>query len=634
MKRPSSNALVFAGLAIGLAALSFVLVRDKDFGFHLATGRFFFEHGIPRHEFLAPLLADQPWASQWLLGSIFLTVAWKIAGPAGLEILKLIGYGGGFLLAVEAARRRGVETWRAGLWGAIAAAGVSARMVERPGLFSALFLGGLCLLAVTPAVIDFVRSKPVRSAAIVAVGSTVWSWTHPEWYVGLAALGCLLRSRDVPWRQTLIVGFTALLVPWLSFAILHPAGLIGVLGPLILPFTATGEFQTAEFALVSWQTMPLGLLVVALTVAALARRAVQGDRWEALLLAILLLLTLKVPRSVLPLAIVGLPAVGELFQAIPFPKLERPARRDFLAGVGCVAICVAAVAFSPWMRPGFGWDPEIDCRGVGDVLAQIDDHEGPIFASYGWASLLLSQPGAVRQGVLMDGRQEAYTPEYLRKEYLPLLDPQPGWSDRLNASPAMFYYEPFIGPTLRAMAQAQAAGWQIIAWDNSGRLAARPGIATRHGLRTYEVDPLNVDAAPATPAALQELASRCDELETAGYPSVHGRLAQAQLAMRMGRLEAVAQSLANARTQGGERFVSYWMVFGNYALATDQPAIIPDVIRELEALDALGPALVLQAQVALQRGDRERATELLRKAAEHDPRLAPMLEHQAQMLSE
>ena len=626
MRRSSSAPYVFAGLTVALAALSFVLVRDKDFGFHLATGRFLFAHGIPKHEFLAPLLSNQPWASQWLLGSAILTGAWELAGPAGLELLKFLGYGGGFLLAAAAAVRRGADAWRAGIWTALAAAGVSARMVERPGLISALLLGLLLLLAASPRVVESVRARPWRAAGIAAAGSAFWAWSHPEWYVGLGALGCLLRSRGVPWRATLIIGFAALLVPWATFAALHPAGIMGVLGPLLLPFSASGEFQTAEFALISWRTMPVGLLVAALAAVAMVWRWRAGDRWEALLLAVLILLTAKVPRSVLPLAVVSVPAIAEMLQTIRLPEAKHPARRDLLAGVFCAAIGFATVALSPWMVPGFGWHPEIDCRGIGEVLAQVDAPEGPIIATYGWSSLLLSQPGAVRQGVVMDGRQEAYPVEYLREIYLPLMNPGPGWEDRLTSSPVAFYYEPFIGPVPRMMPRAQAAGWQIVGWDNSGRLAARPGIAQRNGLRVYNADPLNVDAVPASPGAVGELAERCAELDAAGYASAQGHLALAQLALRAGLAEQAAESLARAREQGAERFVPYWMTFGNYVLATGQPEVLPSVIGELEALDAAGPARILAAQAALRRGDREEARRLLREAAGADPRLAPAIE--------
>jgi len=619
---------LIAGLAVCLLALTLTRVSDLDFGFYLAYGRECLGRGIPREEFYLPLLRGQTWSSIWALGALLLTAAWKVAGPAGLVALKAVGYGGAFALVGAAGRRRGAPMWLAVLVAAAGACAVQARFVGRPGLVSAFLLGGLGWVAASPRMPERVTRHPWRIGAALTAVSILWSLTHAEWHVGVFCFALLWSGLAAPLRIRVLQIVFVILAPLATHAVLQPAGVWPILSPFRILLGGAASFQIAEYSRAAWLIMPLAPVMLVMVFAA-AVWLLTRKRWlEAAMIAVLALVCLKVTRAALPAIIVGLPFVAEAISRVFRIGSEWPARRVTLIGILVAAAGIATTALTPYEDFGFSLDPILDVRGTGKTLEAVEKPVGPVLADFGWSSLLLSQPSVVRQGVIMDGRQEAYSQSYYESVYLPLLQFDSGWTERAREAGVAFYFEPWSGAaeelrSTRMMAEVRAAGWKLIGWDNAGRLAARPDVVDAFALQVFHFDPDELEGVFEDQATLvdaeKEIRVRCEELAEAEFAASRGWIIEARLAARMGRLETALSSLDSARRQGGERFLRYWIALAETATAARDWEAMEAAANEVERRGQPWTADALRAQAALQRGDFAAAIVSLQRAAQTAP---------------
>ncbi len=571
---PARTALPFAGLALCLLALMLVDVRDLDHGFHVAQGNHILRHGLPERQILVPLLAHEAWTSVYALGSVAIALAWKAGGPAGLVLLKLLGYGGAFMLAAAAAAKRGAPAWLACLLAAACACTMQLRFVERPTLFSALFLGAVALAFANRETTDRFLAKPAIAIPCLGLASTLWAFTHAGWNIGLLAtlLLAFAATRNVRARVCVVAGAVA--VPLVLVPLVHPAGVRALLGPISFVGGEGAKFGVAEHQLSSWRAMPFAIPVwiagVAAAVALLRRRRL----FESALLAIVAAGTVVFPRFVLPLAILAIPFAGELLsRRSRFGSRTPPLRTVALVSVLLPLAGIATTSLVPWRTWGLGIDPALDTRGVAKIVGFADPRDGPVLASFGWSSLLLSNESVARQGVVMDGRLEEYSRQYYEDTYLPALAPDGDWPAAVARTGAAFYCEAWqrspadldIGSEF-----VRRLGWRLVAWDDSSRLFARPDIVEAYRLDALAYDPQDLDRVlagdPDLAGIASELRRQTDQLEERGYPSARGRIALARIDAALGDIGSAEDSLAAAERSGGRRFASWWAVMAACAI--------------------------------------------------------------------
>lgn len=544
-------------------------------------------HGIPQTEFFVPPLASQPWSSSWLASAPIIALAWNALGPAGLVLLKTVFYGSGFLLAAVAARRRGAGAASACVIAALAACAVSGRFVERPGMFSVCLLGAGMLLCETEAW----RRCRGGVVALLLLVPVLWSLLHAEWYVGIAAMG--LRSLAEPetrTRRTSLLLAGALL-PFPMFALVHPSGVHPLLAPLNLLAGHGANFQINEYTIPIWRAMPGALAMLVAALVAAGWLAKNGKPWEAVLIAGLSLLSLKVSRAALPAMIVSIPFIAEMISLRMESIIGRSLPRVSLLSVALVVCGLLKVAVSPGIRHGTGMDPTLDSRGIAAVLGRIGEHEGPLLAEFGRASALLANPEVVRHGVVMDGRQEAYSLDYYQDVYLGCFSVNGDWQKALTEAHVAFYFEPYGGGRAPVLwNRFLEAGWEPIAWDDSGRLVARPGVAKRWGFAVLEADPADVGGLETLPPErreriAKEFDERIKELQRLGASTMRGDIARARIAVIDGDWDTAGRLLGQAYSQGASRFSSYWRVERERAMGTGD---FSAAARADEALKRLG----------------------------------------------
>src|SRR3954471_17742583 len=275
------------GWAIGLAKLT-----DNSFFWHLKTGEYILDHGIPHHDVFSYTAPGTKWVAQSWLAEATYALLFRSMGGFGIRLLiGLVGAGIAMLtyrLALRIVRDRLVAC---GLTAA-ALAGIYTVWSERPLLFGVLFL--LVLLWTVEVPDSFVGRHPM---VVVPVLMWLWANTHGTYQLGFAYLGLHLLGRWLdgapPWKareRTLLFGSV------IAFAVVfvNPYGVELVTFPIDL--LSRGEILSH---IVEWKSpdfrqawgVALGIWIVVF-VCALARGRHKVTRRDLVVAAPMLLLAL------------------------------------------------------------------------------------------------------------------------------------------------------------------------------------------------------------------------------------------------------------------------------------------------------------------------------------------------------
>ena len=217
--------ILFAVLALA-ACLAWRTESSRDFGYHLATGRWILEHHAwPRVDSFTYTLAGRPFIDMHGLFQVALALAYR-GGMAGVGLLRLVFVLATVVLLWLAARQRGVRS--AALLGVgfgIALLTWEVRLMTRPELASALFLAAQLLLLRQHSV-----SGRKRWLYATVPLQLLWVYSHALSVFGIVVLalyaatslvaGARKRATDAaPWLA--LAGATAVMF-------LNPYGIEGV----------------------------------------------------------------------------------------------------------------------------------------------------------------------------------------------------------------------------------------------------------------------------------------------------------------------------------------------------------------------------------------------------------------------
>jgi hypothetical protein len=299
------------GWAIGLAKLT-----DNSFFWHLKTGEYILDHGIPHHDVFSYTAPGTKWVAQSWLAEVTYAALYRSMGGFGIRLLiGLVGAGIGMLtyrLALRLVRDRLVAC---GLTAA-ALAGIYTVWSERPLLFGVLFL--LVLLWTVEVPDSFVGRHPL---VVVPVLMWLWANTHGTYQLGFAYLGLHLLGRwadgHKPWQgreRTLLVGsviaFAAVFVnPYGVGLVTFPIQLLSrgdILSHIV-------EWKSPDFRQ-AWG-VALGIFLVVFVVA-LARGRHRVTRRDLIVAVPMLLLALWAVRNVAVAPLIALPVVCRAFARV------------------------------------------------------------------------------------------------------------------------------------------------------------------------------------------------------------------------------------------------------------------------------------------------------------------------------
>src|SRR5271169_790790 len=252
--------VVFAVLVLANAfAAGLRTVADSDTGWHVATGRYVWEHRtIPSTDVLSYPSAGMPWIYP-PFGEVLLYLTYRLGGYAALSWLSALACVG---LAAYLARKRNMPGLVLAM---LAIPAIAYRTAPRADLFSTV------LFAVLLGELWAFHCSERRRLWLVPVVMLLWVNLHPGFVAGLAVMGAsvtfeagdlLFAERRAPALQRLQTAW-----PWLAAGIvatlmnpwgvkIYPAAmnLAGIFGPATGALNSAYYIQEFSGVPITWQT--------------------------------------------------------------------------------------------------------------------------------------------------------------------------------------------------------------------------------------------------------------------------------------------------------------------------------------------------------------------------------------------
>lgn len=554
-RRPSiADRLVSVGALFAAAAvLAFFRIRSTDIFWHLAAGRWIFEHReLPRFDPFRFTSAGAPWVDHEWLFQVLAHACERFAGLDSLILLRVVLVGAIAALLYRTGRRSGLSPPVAVVLAALALFGVRPRMILRPELFT--FVALLLLLEL----LDRLRSRPGRDAwkPVLAMAALTVAWANLHGaallspvVAGLHLLGCRLQPpRSAP-PLGRVLGVPAVL---LAATLINPYGYHVLLVSFGISSAMRGLPGTnAEWAPQWLAPQPYFLLGVAAVagLAVLARRRAPGVDLATGLVA--LALTAVAATAVRHQALFFIGSAPFAARALAgVVAAGRPApRRSPLPRYAALATCALIILWtllppsSGWLRPrqgaftfGLGIEPGRFPEAAGDFLERHPEI-GPLYNTFAWGGYQLWRFYPPRQ-VFQDGRMEL-VPGFLNEIGAARADGR-AWEElmlRHGVDGALVRYEERLRPVLamgdggepRLTGHRTANAllfprplYALVYWDDVGMLLVRrtPERATWLAASEYrQVDPEDLawtlERAASSPAfadgALRDVERRLGE---------------------------------------------------------------------------------------------------------------------------
>ncbi len=412
---------VFAvgGLAVGIRPL-----HDNSFMWHLRTGRYILDHGIPRHDPYSYTAAGTKWVAQSWLAELLYGIINRLAGPFGLRLLGaalgLVVGGMLFRIALRCANDR----VRAGALALLGFATLLNVWSERPLMFGIV---GMVLLVT---VVELPDSWAGRHAMVVLpVLMWLWANTHGTFVIGFGYLAVHLVGRACEGHsvrqgreRTL---FRASLIA-AAVTLVNPYGLDLVLFPLRLMARGDVLHDVAEWQSPNFRE-PGGMLFgafVVCTLVVLARKR-PGVR-DVLVTVVFVVLGLYAIRNVGLAAIAILPVLARLVRNdAPRPDDRRSIHRLMVIAAACALALgiLHATGERDWSLRAF---PVNAYKAV-----QHQQLEGRrLFTTDAWGGYVIATAWPA-QKVFFDDRYDMY-PIAVNRDYTTIANLQPGWAQMLD----------------------------------------------------------------------------------------------------------------------------------------------------------------------------------------------------------
>ena len=454
-----------AGL-IGFWSCGYTVMRGSDLWWHLATGRWIYEHrAIPFVDPWSFTAKQTHWVvDAWL--SDFVFYLWsRVFGTMAIVWWKWIVVVGMFLLLMRILDRKWSSLPAA--WGAtmLGAATAAPFLDIRPQLYSMLFFVVLLFLALD-------REKP--SVWIVPL-FLAWTNLHAGFTLGVITLPILLLPHVLKResrRRTIILGVAALAV-----CLINPNGYRAFTQPILYaldsnsPFHSIGEWLP-PFEPGGIQSSLYPWMIAAFVVAAMWR-LVTRERpiaWVSLALGFLTLAMSLQSRRFVP--------IFSTTMTLVLAPLIRDLTTTLLGKIPRVAMAASAVVLSlvllwPYPQKAYAFHfLTAEYTFPIETLNLIEKNgiRGNVFAYFNWGGYIhLRTDGDLK--VFIDGRASALFDETTYLDYIKVLGRRPGWTGVVDYSGADYFFWRRQEPHAREL--VQTGKWKVVAQDPVSILLAR-----------------------------------------------------------------------------------------------------------------------------------------------------------------
>jgi len=454
-------------VALVLGAIVFAItvgkgVRDSDYFWHVAAGRFMAQTGsVPSTDPFSFTWNGQPWTPhEWLTELMIHTLTSAVGEVGALVVFALIPGATLLILAWMLARMRVRAIAQAPVL-SLTALIIAPYATLRPQALSWL------LLAVTLALLASVTAQSGRRLIWLLPLLAAWSNLHGLYVVAIGVVGAyalftLMGRTPLAPRREWALGAVGLAVVGVMAT---PAGPLGVL--YLLRYSQ--EWGLAHIQ--EWQSpnfhepahWPLLALVVALILN--GGRATPG--WLQLVAYVGTVMALVALRNGPVAAVLATPTMALGLEdrirsrwgahRVAAPRIA-VGRRMLEVVTGILVVAGSFVIFLP---PALSTTPGEQQRAAGyptaaaDLLVSQHPHVR-VVAEYGWGGYLIYRLYDGGGRVFVDGRNDMYAEEIL-DDYTSIVSADEGWSELVDAYGA----DALLFPPTRAITKgvAEAAGW-------------------------------------------------------------------------------------------------------------------------------------------------------------------------------
>ena len=415
--------LVFAlgGWRAGLSRLS-----DNSFFWHLRTGRWILEHGIPRRDPYSFTAPGRRWVAQsWLAEALYGGLD-RLAGPFGIRLL--VAVTGALVAALT--YRLVLRLCRDHLVAAVltlAAIGASFTLwSERPLFLGLLAFVGLLWIVEVP-------DGPLGRRALVAVPAVIWLWAnlHGTYTLGFVYIGLHLAGR---WLEGAPPWFGRERVLAQAGGLALVATLVNPYGPglLLFPLKLLGREEILR-QVTEWRSPDLhtvqGLMLavwgVVFTACLLAGRR-RPLRRDLVVSVPFLLLAVWAMRNIAVAPLVGVAAAARAVSR----ETSRPDEATSLNSV----VAVALLALAALWGIQAGRQSHFDFQRYPVAALRFAAQQGlagrRLMTTDQWAGYVILEHWP-QQAVFADDRYDMYPVGVLR-DLFRFSDADPSWSDILD----------------------------------------------------------------------------------------------------------------------------------------------------------------------------------------------------------
>jgi hypothetical protein len=448
--------------------------QDGDLGRHITIGKYILEsRSIPTSDLFSHTMTGQPLVPHEWLAQVILTLAYLAMGLSGDVLLSGLIIALTFLLVYQEIVRRGAFRLAAVFIALWAAAASSLHWLARPHIFTFLFTA---LWTYSLERVALGKNKTIWQFPLLML---FWANIHGAFISGFVIWGVYFAEwiwKFQSGQSGKEYGVRLALIGAAAFAVtfINPSGWrlwensIGYIGNNFL-VGHTLEYLPPDFQ--NKSTWPF-MFMLAYGLFALSTGK-QVRLREAILLAGWAVMSLYSARNIPLFAIITAPIYGELIQH-QTRQLPRLAKLDTglkeiegqLRGFLWPAAAAALIGFAFWLnipldqrQLGNRYDPAVFPV---EAMDWLDEHpqQGNMFNHFVWGGYILFREWP-KQLVFIDGQTDFYG-EALTREYVRVVNLEPGWKNILNKYNVTWALLPADSPLAEALA---AQNWHELYGD-------------------------------------------------------------------------------------------------------------------------------------------------------------------------
>jgi hypothetical protein len=459
------SALFGACFALFAWAIQLRPLQDNSFLWHLRTGHWILDHGIPRADMFSYTAPGHPWVVQSWLAEVAYAAIDDLFGPFGLRVFRAVVSALVAFLVYRLASRLTRERVRAAMLTTATLAASFTLWSERPLLLGVLAMVSLVWIVEVP---DCLAGR----RAAVAIPLLMWTWAnvHGTFALGFAYLAAHLAGRWLdgarPWEgpdRRLLVGSAAAL----AACLVNPIGVSLLTFPIHLlqrgeVLNQILEWKSPDFH--SFIGMLFGIWVV-IYVFALAGARRRPTRRDILVSVAFLVLGLWALRNVALAPIVGLAVVARMLAV----DEERPDRATpfNLAVIALFVVLGVSAASQAAAEKDFNFTTyPVRAMKVVDEQGRLGGH---LLTTDAWSAYVIHQYWP-RQQVFLDDRYDMF-PTDLAEEYFKLGQASDEWQQILDRHQVEVVVWPVEKPLTRVL--DLSPGWQSIFRDKTAGVWVR-----------------------------------------------------------------------------------------------------------------------------------------------------------------